>query len=88
MASHCHVHVRVLVTSREHIVAAVLELDIPMFQILGTPCTEARRLVKEVIVTQTIYERIFSAKFLLREGPQFDTGKRIVNTSVVEGYNE
>jgi class 3 adenylate cyclase len=93
LANRSHVKVRILITASEHIVAGVLELDIPTFQIFGAPYTEARQLIRasapmKVIITQTIYEHIFSAQFLLREGFRVDTGRHIVNTYVVQGYDE
>jgi class 3 adenylate cyclase len=93
LSSHSRLHVRIVVTSAEHIVAGVLELDVPTFQMLGAPYTESQRLVRgappmKVIITQTIYEHIFSAQFLLREGPQIDTGKRVLNTYIVQGHDE
>jgi class 3 adenylate cyclase len=85
------IRVRVAVHVGEKMVAGVLELPVPTFQILGAPFTEAERIAMagppmSVMITQPVYELVlYAAQFSMREGPGVRIGHDTRRTYLVQG---
>jgi PAS domain-containing protein len=86
--------IRAAVEVGEKMVAGVLEMNVPSFQIFGAPFTEAERMTEaappmSVLITQKIYELVlYAAQFSIREGPTVRIGPDAIRTYVVRAQDE
>jgi hypothetical protein len=78
----------------EKMIAGVLELNVPTFQILGAPFVEVERMAEVgtpylLLITQKVYELVvYAAQFSIREGPVVKIGTENLRTYIVRPQDE
>jgi hypothetical protein len=88
-----NVRARLSVINGERMIAGVLQLEIPTFEILGAPWSKGMTLAENtrpmtIVMTQKEYELVYFGRFVIQEGTQIEIGEKRVPTFVVTGYDK
>jgi PAS domain-containing protein len=88
-----HVRARLSVVNGERMIAGVLQLEMPTFEILGAPWSKGISLAENarpmtVAITQKEFELVYFGHFVIQEGVQLAIGDTRIPSFVVTAYDK
>jgi PAS domain S-box-containing protein len=91
--SQVNMKAAISVCLKEKVVGAMIDLEMPTFEVLGTPYEALYEIARKgdsahVMISAGVYELVYGPNYLIREGPKVDGHGRSIQTYIVKAAED